>query len=494
MNPPPDTPDIATLVTSLVEELRGVREQLAAAQLEITALREENATLRARVAELEEAARKNSTNSSKPPSSDPPGTQRKKKPKSKKKRGAQPGHAGNARVRVSPERVDVRRVHKIQGACTCGCAETTTPKITERRHSFEIPVIRPTVTEDAVESARCKNCNARRRGTLPPDVPTGCLGPRAQALVATLTGTYGMSRRDAERALSELFDLDISLGTISNTEARVSEALAPVHADAVAAIQEAPVVNADETGCARAGQHTTAWVATTLTLAAYLVGETRGREAMRRLLGDNFPGIVGSDRYVVYAAIPPERRQLCLEHIRRAFVALSESNAPVAARVGAALTTATVLVLRSWRELKQGRIDRTVFDQRATRARSQLEWLLAKHRGLPKMRTIAHAFWLTPASIWQFTTTSGVEPTNNIAERDLRCLVTWRRTSHGTQSARGDRFIERALTVSTSCRKQGRNLFAFMLDAVRAARGPLIPPSLRPLALLEASSGTQPTG
>ena len=42
---------------------------------------------------------------------------------------------------------------------------------------------------------------------------------------------------------------------------------------------------------------------------------------------------------------------------------------------------------------------------------------------------------------------AGVEPTNNAAEREVRHAVCWRKTSYGTDSAAGSRFVERILTV-----------------------------------------------
>jgi hypothetical protein len=48
------------------------------------------------------------------------------------------------------------------------------------------------------------------------------------------------------------------------------------------------------------------------------------------------------------------------------------------------------------------------------------------------MRTLAHVFVLAPESLWLFTTRDDVEPTNNLAERDLRPLVMWRKMRCGS--------------------------------------------------------------
>jgi transposase len=82
---------------------------------------------------------------------------------------------------------------------------------------------------------------------------------------------------------------------------------------------------------------------------------------------------------------------------------------------------------------------------------------------------------LWPA-LWTFVTVEGVQPTNNQAERALRGPVIYRKLSHGTQSEDGERFIERALSVSVTCRLQARSMFAYMRQLLTAhARGDPLP-------------------
>ena len=63
---------------------------------------------------------------------------------------------------------------------------------------------------------------------------------------------------------------------------------------------------------------------------------------------------------------------------------------------------------------------------------------------------------------------TGVEPTNNAAERALRHAVIWRRTSGGTDSEAGSRFVERMLSVVATCRQQGRDVLGFVTECYRA--------------------------
>ena len=69
--------------------------------------------------------------------------------------------------------------------------------------------------------------------------------------------------------------------------------------------------------------------------------------------------------------------------------------------------------------------------------------------------------------LWTFRSDPEVEPTNNAGERSLRHGVIWRKLSFGTQSERGDRFVETLLTSIETCQKQGRSVVQFVTPALR---------------------------
>lgn len=70
------------------------------------------------------------------------------------------------------------------------------------------------------------------------------------------------------------------------------------------------------------------------------------------------------------------------------------------------------------------------------------------------------------ASLWVFLRENGVEPTNNRAERALRFAVLWRKCSSGTDSDKGNRWVERALSLRQTCRQLGQSVFEVLVDAV----------------------------
>ena len=73
-------------------------------------------------------------------------------------------------------------------------------------------------------------------------------------------------------------------------------------------------------------------------------------------------------------------------------------------------------------------------------------------------------------ALFTFVRVTGVEPTNNIAERAIRPAVLWRKGSFGTDSEQGSRFVERILTVVTTLRLQQRNVLDYVTSACVAHR------------------------
>ena len=68
----------------------------------------------------------------------------------------------------------------------------------------------------------------------------------------------------------------------------------------------------------------------------------------------------------------------------------------------------------------------------------------------------------------RFSEFTNVDPTNNLAERDLRKLVLWRKKSYGTRSDRGKFFVEGISTVAETLRKASCNILSFSTNAVSA--------------------------
>lgn len=83
--------------------------------------------------------------------------------------------------------------------------------------------------------------------------------------------------------------------------------------------------------------------------------------------------------------------------------------------------------------------------------------------------------------LWTFVTVTGVEPTNNEAERAVRQPVLLRRKSGGTRSEKGKKALGILLSVVETCRRQNRQVIDYFEDVMRNRRCGQPLPSLVPV-------------
>ena len=212
--------------------------------------------------------------------------------------------------------------------------------------------------------------------------------------------------------------------------------------------------------------------------ALFRIAADRHRREAQALLGEEFSGIVCSDRWWAYDYLGAERRQLCWAHLVRDFTAHSEGVA-AQKQFGEACLEIAGRLFAAWGEFRED-ADRARLLERVGPLQDELRALLeqAARRSTKTKRQrpfAKHLLQRWPA-LWTFTAVPGVEPTNNHAERGLRGAVIYRKLSLGSQSEEGERTIERLLSASITCRLQGRSLFAYLSDVIAARiRGDPIP-------------------
>jgi transposase len=451
-------------------------------------LRGENAALQERIRDLEAQLGQKSSNSSRPPSSDPPHAPaqvKRRVPLTGRRRGGQPGHPGAFRSLVPVEQVDevVVVVPEVCRHCGQPLEDTAAPDRPPawRHQVIELLTLAVRVTEYQMVVRYCARCGRRTRASLPVGVPHRPFGPRLVAVIALLTGRYRLSRREVQQALQDLWEVKLSLGAVVEQERAQSAALAPVVQEARAAVQQATVVNMDETGWRQEQQRAWLWTVVTAELTVFLVDRSRGRAAVAAMLGAEYGGVVGSDRWSAYSRFAAELRALCWAHLKRDFQALVDRGGDAEA-IGHWGLAEIERLFALWHRFRAGEFDRQELQRRLIPLQARLGRLLRRGQGNPDGKAAAlcrqlQKWW--PA-LWTFARLEGVEPTNNAAERALRPAVLWRKGSFGSDSTAGSRFAERLLTVVASCRQQTRPLLAFLVAAGEAALHGTTPPSLLP--------------
>jgi transposase len=458
---------------AVVEVLLALSAQNARLEARVEELSAKVARQEERIAQLERDERRSSRNSSQPPSADPPGSApRRGRGPSGRKQGAQDGHEGRGRELLPTSAVDAVVVH-WPARCRCGhvFAEGEWVGVGDpvRHQVEELPRLAVTVTEHQCPRVRCPGCGKRRRAELPADVAAGAFGPRFQAAVTVLSVRNRVSRRDVVECCEQLFGARISAGTVDAILQRVSDALADPDADLLERVREARALNMDETGWRTAGERRALWGAFTERHAVLRVRADRHEDHARELLGDT-SAIVTSDRWWAYTHLPIKRRQVCWAHLRRDFKAHADGLAAEKAFGEAGLRICDELFW-AW-EIYQHVGDRHDLKLRIRALRRELKPILRTYAGKQARyrytRGMARNLLKVWPALWTFESGKGTEPTNNHAERALRGSVIYRKLSLGSQSADGERRIERLLSVHTTCRLQRRPLHHYLIDAITA--------------------------
>jgi transposase len=458
-----------------------LRAQVNAQQAEIDSLRASIAELKEQVAR----ARKDSSTSSKPPSSDivkaappaPPEGQ------AKCSIGGQPGHPRHERPLFAREQLNGglhTYVAEICPECGHGLQATATPPRVVQQVDIETVPIR--IEEHRGLAGWCPQCQKVHYPALPSRIDKGGLvGPRLTTLIAYLKGACHASYSTIRKFLRDVVGVSISRGQLAKVVGKVSQALDAPYEALLENLQEQLRLNVDETGHRELGEQWWTWCFRASLYTVFKIDPTRSGDVLVEVLGEEFDGVLGCDYFSAYRRYMRECNvvvQFCLAHLIRDVKYLTTlpdaRDRAYGGRLREALRSLFGIIHRhdtlpDWAfevRLHQARDEvlRQALDAPATRASQNLAQRFVKHG----------------KAYFEFVTTPGVEPTNNLAEQAIRFVVIDRRVTQGTRGEKGRRWCERIWTVIATCSQQGRSVFEYLSAAVAAYFGGDAAPSLLP--------------
>jgi transposase len=443
---------------------------------------------------------RNSVTSSKPPSSDGlAGEQRprgRQTGKSRRKPGGQPGHRGHWRGLAPAGRVDqvIDLLPNRCRHCDCSLADTRRKVSTQgepRRHQVtELPPIEAHITEYRCQSAVCPDCGKATQAELPEEV-RGQFGPELTALIAYLTVVCRMPRRVVQELLGQVLGIPLSLGSIQNSWEEASEAVAAPCTELEKRLADEPVINSDETGYRTGGEKRWLWALVAPAFVFYKIALTRGAEVLVQLLGEAFAGILCSDRCPTYLKYHKGEGQFCWAHFKRNILGVLEiAKTTEAERFCRDALALHARLFRLWHrfgagpDVRYGPVTRGQLIAKSIPLEKKFFALAERHIDSrdKDVRNLALALLKHFERFFAFLRKEGVEPTNNSAERALRCAVQWRKISFGSRSSQGEVAVARLLTVTRTCRMQNREPLDYLGSAIRSHRKAQAAPSLLKIA------------
>jgi transposase len=228
-----------------------LREQLVERDVRVAELEALNASLAARLADLEERVGRNPRNSSMPPSAEglskPTYPDRAERRATKRRPGKQPGAEGKHLAQVE----DPDEVVTHSPSVCLGCGESLADAQlvdTERRQVFELPPMRAFVTEHVMERRHCRcGCDTKAEAPTEATAPA-CYGPGVRALAVYLAIYQHLPYDRLAELFADVLGISVSVGALTQMVSEAGGGLGLFTEVVTDLLCDAPLVNLDETG------------------------------------------------------------------------------------------------------------------------------------------------------------------------------------------------------------------------------------------------------
>jgi len=437
---------------------------------------------------------KNSSNSSKPPSSDDitkPKSNKKKK-KGKRKIGGQPGHERHERPLLSEKEIDKFHPYILTSCPDCHGEVSVMDgklRIIQQVELIEVPLIRE---EHRSYPVWCPKCNKIHYMPFPPEVhKEGLFKERLTSLVAYMKNVCHASFSTIRKYIRDVLGEKVSRGYLRKVIEKVSLSLEAPYNELLDRLPLETIVNVDETGHKENKAKFWTWVFKAEMYVLFKIDKSRGSKVLIDVLGKEFNGVLGCDYFSAYRKYMKDfnvTMQFCIAHLIRDIRFLTTLPDEETKAYGKRLLDE----VRNMFKVIHERDNMIPEDFTNTLEKAKERIITAALQDVPsrlnkdgkeqkrEAKNMANRFRKHGKAYFEFITTPGIDPTNNVAEQAIRFIVIDRHVTQGTRSIKGRKSCERLWTVIATCALQGRSAFNFILEAVKAyfKNGPA--PSLIP--------------
>lgn len=454
----------------------------------IVSLRKEIKALEIKIARLS----KNPSNSSKRPSSDDI-----IKPKTKKKDGnrtigGQPGHQRNGRTLFPKE-----EIHDFHSYIFTACPDCNgevdiiegKPRVIQQIELTEVPLIKE---EHCSYPVWCGKCQKIHYKPFPPEVvKEGLFKTHLTAFVVYMKNVCHASFSTIRKFIRDVLGEKVSRGYLRKVIEKVSQSLEKPYTELLERLPLETKVNIDETGHKENKEKFWTWVFKAELYVLFKIDKSRGSQVLIEVLGKEFNGALGCDYFSAYRKYMKDFNitvQFCLAHLIRDIRFLTTFPDAQTKAYGRRLMDEIKNLFKIIHEHDKRQPDS--FKEALEEAKKNimavaLEDVPSKinENGKEEKReakNMADRFRKHGNAYFEFITTPGIDPTNNIAERAIRFIVIDRHVTQGTRSIKGRRSNERIWTVIATCALQGRSAFNFIVEATKAYFHNQPAPSLLP--------------
>jgi transposase len=454
-------------LNDLRAELKGLRQENERLRLDNERLHQELTQTRAEPEQTRRQSKRQAAPFSKgPPKADPktPG----------RKRG--PAHGRHGHRPPPSDKVDEILEAPLPDACPhCGDSIQETEVATQ--FQTEIPR-RPLIRQFNVHVGCCRGCKARvqgRHGLQTSDAlgaAASQIGPDAQAAVATLNKTFGLSHGKVSAVLRTLFGIRLTRGASVAIVLRAAHRLEPAHQEIREEVKASARLTPDETGWRVEGKlawlH--AWVAGRAT--CYVIDRQRSADVLEGLIGIDWPGKMTHDGFSSYNRFAKALHQQCLGHVLRRLRELEAKATRGAVRYPRRLIALFTEAIHLRNRHLTGEVSAQALSEARGEFDARLEKLAWPARQVPAYETLSRHLWNHLGEWFTFLSHPEVEPTNWEGEQAIRPAVVNRKVWGGNRTWVGARAQAVLMSVLETCKRAGHSALEFVSLTLRAFGNP----------------------
>jgi transposase len=390
---------------------------------------------------------------------------RKRKNPNPRKPGRKPGDDyGQQAFRAAPTPEQITETH--EAPLPAECPECQSARLTEThvdlQFQVEIPV-EPIYRQFNVHVGCCQDCGTRIQGRheLQTSDALGAarsqMGPRLHAFMAILNKKFGLSHGKIQSLLQDFFQIRLSRSQSCRSMLRTARRTGHAMPSIVRSIRGSPQVVPDETGWRVGGKNAWMHVFVGPQATCYVIDRRRDDGPGKRILGENYSGILVHDGWSVYDKFASCGHQTCLAHLIRRCREMIESMAPIASRASLVLPRGVLALLTDALALRDRKAELTrvgylrKFDQLLVRL---MILIRRRYRHAASERLANHLFKHRD-QLFTFLLEDGLDATNWRAEQAIRPAVVNRKVWGGNRTWVGAEAQSTLMSILATAAQRG---------------------------------------
>ncbi|MCD4746455.1 MAG: IS66 family transposase [Bacteroidales bacterium] len=343
----------------------------------------------------------------------------------------------------------------VEKCAFCGkdLSEQTPIESTNTRIIEDIPEIpiELKVIEVVQEKKYCSECQKITTAKSDLALSKSDFGLNTTIATVYLWIASGLSFPRISSILNTFFGQQISTSGLSKHVIRISKIMTDVYSEIREDIKQSDILQADETGWRVNGKNWWLWVFGTKDSAFYTIDKSRGKDVVRRILGEIFIGVLVVDGWGAYLSLNCEQ-QSCMAHLLRKIRKLHAAFPKL--RSVRAFYVKFRKILRDGERLQKQReqLGKEVFGRRLKKLHHRLDELLKWENPNEILEDIIKKVVRQRSRILTFVEHEHVPCHNNYAEYLIRIGVLKRKVSFGSKSQEGAEAYAVLLSIYTTCR------------------------------------------